>query len=716
MEWEDQKDSLIIEASFKDLTGHIEQFLPHVSLETVKRAFEFANIAHFGQRRMSGEPYITHPLEVAKILAELKLDTTTIVCALLHDVIEDTSFTFEDIEERFGRAEARIIQGLTKISTIESQNVALNEAENLRKLLMAVAEDARVLLIKLADRLHNMRTLSALKNPRKRMKIAKETIDIYAPLAERIGVHFFKNLLYDMAFEALYPHVRESIINEVEKFKSNGNNCLDSIVHDVKELIEKFEINAKVEGREKTPFSIWQKMEKKQVYFDQLSDIFAIRIIAIDAIECYKILGVIHIHYPVLSKEFFDYISTPKPNGYRSIHTVVLYQSSIRVEIQIRTKEMHDDSELGMAAHWMYKNSEEISKYQDEWLVKIRSTLEKIGSANDAISNLKLEMYSDQVFCFTPKRDIVILPKYSVPLDFAFEVSHELGSHYSKAIVNGIPASMTTQLESGDQVEILTSNHVTINHHWYDIASTPKAKSEIQVYLNKKAFDSLVLAGELTIHDECEKYRVELTTDKLTEVASRLKITKDDLLFKVGNGLLKVEQILNLLTDKSLYQKFKYYVSRYVLGHRVGKNFKTLASLRHIAEIHFSYCCNPMSEKTAIGIWNKIHKFVIIHSSSCTNIRSPAEDEEICNIVISDPHTTSTDIVLTIIINDFEASDIIFETMTNFGISNYSIDVKQEEDGLIVLTIDLKLLIPQQIESLTNKLRKIKHVIDILVS
>jgi GTP pyrophosphokinase len=716
MEWEDEKDWLIVEASFKDLTAHIEQFLPHVSLDTVNQAFEFANIAHFGQRRLSGEPYITHPLEVAKILAELKLDTTTIVCALLHDVVEDTSFTLQEIEDRFGKTEAKIIKGLTKISTIESGSVALNEVENLRKLLMAVAEDVRVLLIKLADRLHNMRTISAFTNSRKRTKIAKETIDIYAPLADRIGMHFFKNILYDIAFDVLYPNVRQSIIDEVEKFKSNGNNDVDNIVNDVKSLMDKYEIDANVAGREKSPFSIWQKMEKKQVYFDQLSDIFAIRIITTTPIDCYRALGAIHINYPVLSKEFFDYISTPKPNGYRSIHTVITYKDCLRVEIQIRTKDMHNYSELGMAAHWMYKNSAEIINDQDEWLVKIRSTLEKISNSNDTLSNIKLEMYNDQVFCFTPKRDIIILPRNATPLDFAFEVSRELGSHYNKAIVNGIPASITTHLQSGDQVEILTSDHITINHHWHDIVSTSKARSEIEVYLNKKSFDSFVFAGNLSIYDECEKYKLELTPDKITEVAALLKVNKDDLLFRIGNGSIKVEQVINILTDKSLYQKARYYITKYILGGKSNKSFKSLANLRKIAEIHFGYCCNASSEKTAIGIWNKTHKFVIIHSSSCTNIRAPTDDEELCNIVLSDSKTSSIDIILNIIMSDFEAADTIFETMTNFGLSNYSIDVRQDEDGLINMIIDLKLLVPHQLESLTNKLRKIRNVIDVTVA
>lgn len=715
MQWTDEKDRNIIEASLQDLLDHISQFLPHVCIETVMRAFEFANIAHFQQRRLSGEPYIIHPLEVAKILAELNLDTATIVCALMHDVVEDTNYTSQDIEDRFGKTEAKIIEGLTKIHKIESQNISFSKLENLRKLLMAVADDARVLLIKLADRLHNMRTIGSFSDHRKRIKIAKETIDIYAPLAERIGVHFFKNILYDMSFEVLYPHVRQSIITEVEKLKRDGQNNIKRIIDDISNLMQKFDLDVDVKGREKSPFSIWQKMERKQVYFDQLSDIFAIRIIAKTAIDCYRALGVVHMSYKVISKEFMDYISTPKHNGYKSLHTVMLIDDCIRFEIQIRTQEMHQISELGMAAHWIYKNDERDNTYHQEWLNKIRMILEGLSDTNDVLSNVKLEMYNDQVFCFTPSGDVISLPRNATPLDFAFEVSVELGSHYSKALVNGIQSSITTPLQSGDQVEILTSDHIMINHHWYDIVCTPKAKSEIQVHLNKKTFDALVSAGNISIHDECEKHNLKLSNDKLSDIAVAFNTNTDDLLFKIGNGSIKIEQVLNKIFDSSLYEKIKHYFKKYVFRDINEKSFKTLSSLRKLAEIHFAYCCDPLSNKTGIAIWNKKHKFIIVHSQPCNNIRLPDKDEEICHIILSEYPNNKLDIILEIIITDFDAPDIIFKTMTEFGLSNYSIDINKMEDELIFLTIDLKLVVPQQLESLINKLKQVKNVIDISI-
>lgn len=715
MEWSDQKDKDIIESSLQDLLDHINQFLPNVCIETVKRAFDFANMAHFGQRRVSGEPYITHPIEVAKILAELNLDTVTIISALMHDVIEDTIYTSQDIEDRFSKTESKIVEGLTKLHKIENQNMYCSKLENLRRLLMAVAEDARVLLIKLADRLHNMRTIGSFSDQRKKTRIAKETIDIYAPLAERIGVHFFKNILYDMAFEVLYPHVRQSIIVEVEKLKQDGQNNIKRLLNDISSLMKKFNLNVDVQGREKSPFSIWQKMEKKQVYFDQVSDIFAIRIITKTPIDCYNALGVIHMNYKVISREFIDYISTPKDNGYQSIHTVMLIDDSIRFELQIRTQDMHHISELGMAAHWIYKNEDSNNQYHQEWLNKIRSILEGLSDTNDIISNVKLEMYNDQVFCFTPKGDVISLPKNATPLDFAFEVSVDLGAHYSKALINGVQSSIITQLQSGDQVEILSSDHIMINHHWYDIVSTPKAKSEIQVYLNKKTFDALVFEGNLNIHDECDRHNVKLTHDILSDLANHFDTNTEDLLFNIGNGSIKIDKVLKNLVNNSIYKKLRFYIKKYTTRNAHDKLFKTLAGLRKIAEIKFAYCCDPLSDTTGVGIWNKQEKFIIIHSNCCNNIRLPDKHEEICNILLSTPTYNKVSIILEIIITDFNTPDIIFKSLTEFGLSQYSIEIRKIEDGLIFLTVDLKLVVPQQLESLINRLKQINGIVDITI-
>lgn len=713
-----KSDDEIIDAAVKDLIDYVTEFLPGICMDTVKKAIDFAIKAHHNQKRASGEPYVIHPIAVAKILVELHLDTHTIVGGLLHDVVEDTEYTINDIIREFGKKEAKIVNGLTKLNKIECKHLSHARAENLRKLLIAVAEDARVLLIKLADRLHNMRTLSSFTDQKKRMKIAKETIDIYAPLAERIGIHYFKNSLYDLAFEVLYPHVRQSIMHQVSILKDNGYSSIAKIVDEISSIMKENNLDVVVKGREKTPFSIWQKMEKKKIYFEDLSDIFAVRIITKNPIDCYVALGVVHTNYKVISKEFFDYVSTPKQNGYSSIHTVVLVNDMIKVEVQIRTSEMHHVSELGMAAHWIYKQDDGIdnNEYQYIWLKKIRSIMQNIADTDDVMSSVKLNMYYDQVFCFTPKGDVVALPKNATTLDFAFEVSVELGSHYSKALVNGKHVSINTKLKSGDQVEILTSEKITITHHWFDIVCTSKAKSEIQVYLEKKLFESLVFSGNLAIQDECDKHNLNLNNEKLKKVATKYNTNVDDLLFNVGNGTIEIDKVVDNLSKDSSISKLKNFFKKKFLTEKTSNTtLKTLSSFKHYAEIHFAYCCNPMPGQIATGIYDSTKQSVTIHASDCNNIRVLNNKQNLYNISLSENIYNIVHIIMEIEMLDSNVSFEVFSVFTEFGISKYTIDIKDTSNDSIVTTVDLDLVIPQQMKSLLNRIKKISGVIDVSV-
>ncbi len=713
----DPKDISIVERYSKDLIDHIQQYLPYVCIESVKEAIDFAIEMHDQQRRASGEPYIIHPLATAKILAELKLDTQTIIAGVLHDVIEDTSCTEDEVKKRFGKEIAYIVKGLTKIHQIEINSNSCNRAENLRRLLMAVAEDARVLLIKLADRLNNMQTIHCIKDTRKQLKIAKETLDIYAPLAERIGMHFFKNILYDISFEHLYPHVRKSIIFQVNLLKSRGEHDISLIITDISSLIENNHVDVEVHGREKTPFSIWQKMEKKKIYFDELSDIFAVRIITNQVIDCYIILGLIHIHYKVISKEFYDYISSPKQNGYQSIHTVIFITESIKVEIQIRTKTMHQISELGMAAHWAYKSTETQENHknnQQEWLSRIRSIMENLAETQDILSNVRLEMYNDQVFCFSISGDVVALPKGSTALDFAFEVSTDLGIHYSKAIVNGNTVGIKTHLQNGDQVEILTLDTPTVTNNWLNIVRTSKARTEIKVYLDKKLFESIVFSGKFILHEECAKYNLNLNHDTIEQIADDYKTGVDELMFNIGNGNIEVDTIISKLTNSSLYAKFNHIVKKLFNKSQSIKTF-ALHHLKHIAEIHFGYCCNPNISKKAIGIYNDKNRSVTVHAHNCKHAKAIKDHEEIVRILLNENFHEAVETKLEIIVKDLKSIEIIFTTMTDFGISKYSADVVESVNERYIIYVLMKAIIPQQIESLADKLRKNSGIIDITI-
>ena len=712
------RDQQIIDECSEDLIKYILQFLPNVSIATVKSAMEFATKAHQYQKRSSGEPYITHPIAVAKILAELHLDTVTIVGALLHDVVEDTEYTLGDISEHFGKKMADIVAGLTKLNKLECHNVITAKAENLRKLLIAVAEDARVLLIKLADRLHNMRTLSALSDYKRRMRIARDTIDIYAPLAERIGIHFFKNTLYDLAFEALYPDVRQSILDQVEELKKIGYNDIARLVEEISSLMSKYKLDIDVQGREKTPFSIWQKMEKKKVSFDEVSDIFAVRIITQKPLDCYLALGLIHMNYKVLSKEFFDYISTPKQNGYRSIHTVILVTDSLKVEIQIRTDDMHEISELGMSAHWIYKQNNTIAsyEYQQLWLQNIRTIMANITDAADILSSIKLDMYYDQVFCFTPKGDIVTLPQNATPLDFAFELSPDLGSRYSKAFVNGKNVSICTKLKSGDQVQIMTSDQIMITHHWFDVVSTSNAKQTIQGYLEKKLFDSLVFSGNLSIQEECDKQNIHLNSDQLQRVAYHYNTNIDNVLFNIGNGSIKVENVVEKLYQNNLLTK---------LGHFFKNTFnwqspslypiQKLTTFKVNTEIQFTYCCTPQSGEVAIGIYDKAHKSIILHSKDCCNAVQHKDIDQINNILLAEVIYDIAKTKVDITIMHYNVASSIFVVFTEFGISQYAINVYYANNNYIILRMEMQLVIAYQLSLLVNRIKNLPDIMDVVV-
>ncbi len=478
-----------IKKKFKDLLEKITEYNLDLDINLIQDAFSFALKAHRNQYRSSGEDFITHPLCVAEILLELKLDTESIVTALLHDTVEDTNITLDAIKEKFGQQVASLVQGVTKLDKIEYTQAHVKQAENFRKLLVAISKDIRVLMIKLADRLHNMRTLDYISNPQKRKRIAMETMDIYAPLAERIGTHKLKNELQDLSFKALYPEIRDSIMQRMSYLKHNTVFLIQKIEAEIMHILSMHGINAVVYGREKTCFAIWKKMERKKVGFEQLSDIIGFRILVQDVLTCYKVLGVMHTKYQTISHAFKDYISIPKSNGYQSLHTLIIGPEKKCIEVQIRTHSMHEVAEIGVAAHWAYKQNlnNSVEGRQFRWVQELLSILENTSNPGEIIANTKLNIIYDQVFCFTPTGNLVALPAGSTVLDFAFTVHSDLGLRCAGAKINGILMPISAKLESGDQVFILSSTNPTISYDWIDIAATGKAKAAIKRYLKQMA-------------------------------------------------------------------------------------------------------------------------------------------------------------------------------------------------------------------------------------
>ena len=471
-----------------ELVERVKAYDPKFDEAVLNRAYAFSKQAHGSQTRDSGALYFSHPVEVADILTNYRLDGASIVTALLHDTLEDTDTTESDIRENFGDEIAQLVDGVTKLTRLELQSNKAKQAENFRKFVLATSRDIRVLLVKLADRLHNMRTVEHVDNVDRRRRIARETMDIYAPLAERIGMHSIKDELEDLAFAELNPDARDSILRRLTFLREEGGSLVERIITELNRVMREEDIAIEVTGREKSAYSIWRKMQRKQVEFEQLSDIMAFRIVVGSEIECYRTLGIIHGRYSAVPGRFRDYISTPKPNGYRSLHSGILGPEKHRIEVQIRTRKMHDIAERGVAAHWRYSelgagpvSSEGASEStQYRWLQELLDILDDAAGPEDFLEHTKLEMFSDQVFCFSPKGDVYALPRGSTPIDFAYAVHTEVGDHCVGANINGRNMPLRTQLQNGDQVDILTSENQTPSPNWEHLVVTGKARARIR--------------------------------------------------------------------------------------------------------------------------------------------------------------------------------------------------------------------------------------------
>jgi len=467
-----------------ELVERVKSYDPSADEDALNRAYVFTVKAHGSQKRASGDPYFSHPVEVAGILAGMRLDSSSIITGLLHDTVEDTLATLEEIERLFGPEIARLVDGVTKLSRVELTSGQTKQAENFRKLVLAMSEDIRVLLVKLADRLHNMRTLRFIKDADKRRRIARETMEIYAQLAERIGMHEMKDQLEDLAFAELHPDAREGIRARLAFLREKGGDVVPRVIAELRNTLKEGGVDARVTGREKSPYSVWRKMQRKDVGFEQLSDIMAFRVVVDTVEQCYQALGVMHSRYPVVPGRFKDYISTPKPNQYRSLHTGVIGPERQRIEMQIRTREMHEVAELGVAAHWSYKEgAPKTEGPQYRWLRELLDILEHASGPEEFLEHTRLEMFQDQVFCFTPKGDLFALPRGATPVDFAYAVHSEIGDTCVGAKINGRLVPLRTPLQNGDQVEIVTSKAQTPSPTWERFVVTGKARARIRRFI-----------------------------------------------------------------------------------------------------------------------------------------------------------------------------------------------------------------------------------------
>ena len=625
-----------------ELVERVQSYDPEADEDTLNRAYVYGLKRHGNQLRASGDPYFSHPVEVAGILAEMRLDTASIVTGLLHDTLEDTDATRDEIAGLFGEDIARLVDGVTKLSRLEIQSESTKEAENLRKLVLAMSSDIRVLLVKLADRLHNMRTLRHIKEPARRKRIARETMDLYAPLASRIGMEKVKRELEELAFAELNPDGLTSVQARLGYLRERGERLVPQIEAELVKCLTDGGLSAQIQGREKTPYSIWRKMQTKNVSFEQLADIMAFRIMVADVAQCYQALGLLHGRYQVLPQRFKDYISVPKPNGYRSLHTGVIGPLGQRIEIQIRTAEMQDQAERGVAAHWIYKQggpSTDAPQYA--WLRSLIDILDKAPNAEEFLEHTKLEMFQDQVFCFTPKGKLIALPRGATPIDFAYAVHSQVGDTCVGSKINGRMLPLRTQLANGDQVEIVTSRAQTPSPTWERFVVTGKAKAAIRRFVRTRQREQYIQLGKSLLDKTFHEEGYEVTEKGLDSVRANFKQTAtDDLIAAVGAGLVGAREVLTAVypglkqhrkggADVVPISRARNKAGTTADGKRAQKEAGQIAIRGLIPgmAVHFARCCHPLPGDRIVGIITT-GKGVTIHTIDCATLESFSEAPE----------------------------------------------------------------------------------------
>ena len=592
-----------------DLIALVRTYNPRTNEALLRDAFAFGEEMHEGQFRHSGEAYFTHPIAVAQILADMQMDDATIITALLHDTIEDTPASFKMVHDRFSREIAELVDGVTKLTNLQLTSRESKEAENFRKLFMATSKDLRVTLVKLADRLHNMRTIKSMK-PEKQAQKAHETMDIYAPLAGRMGMQWMREELEDLAFRVLNPEARNSIIRRFITLQREAGDVVARITADMRVELEKAGIQAEVMGRAKKPYSIWRKMQEKDLGFSRLSDIYGFRIITATEADCYRVLGAIHQRWRAVPGRFKDYISQPKTNGYRSIHPTVSGRDGKRVEVQIRTREMHEVAETGVAAHWSYRNGERVENRfavdPVHWISKLTERLDEDGDHDDFLEAVKLEMFTDQVFCFTPKGDVIKLPRGATPIDFAFAIHTRIGMACVGAKVDGIRVPLWTRLKNGQSVEIITAEGQKPQATWVDIATTGRAKTAIRRSLREADRERFIRLGRELVRVAFENVGKKLTEKALRTAAKALALEGvDDMLASLGSADISARDIVRAIyPDLAQTTGDEIEANRAVVGLAVDQSHRR------------ARCCQPVPGERIVGIIYR-GQGVVVHAIDC---------------------------------------------------------------------------------------------------
>ncbi len=611
-----------------ELVERVKSYDPEADEEALNRAYVFAMKMHANQKRESGDPYFSHPVETAGILTDFRMDCNTIIAALLHDTVEDTPVSYNDLKELFGEDVANLVEGVTKLTKLQLHSEKSKRAENFQKLILAVSNDIRVLLIRLADRLHNMRTLYACK-PEKQKRIAQDTMELYVPLAERIGMQNLKDEMEDYCFKILHADAHQTITSRLTFLSEQGKDDIATIVKQLKSDLEENGIKGIVRGREKRPYSIWRKMQIKNVSFEQIGDVIGFRIIVDTVADCYQTLGVIHTKYPMIPGRYKDYISTPKPNGYRSLHTGVIGPLNRRIEIQIRTKDMDEVADFGVAAHWEYKRGTHKEGKQYRWLRDLLDLMNHCADPNDFLEHTKIAMYDDQVFCFSPKGDLITMPKGATALDFAYAVHSGVGDTCVGVKVNGKIKPLRTVLQNGDQVEVLTSKTQTPSPEWERIAVTAKAKANIRRFLRSQQRRKFIEEARVMFVNACKEYGVAWSEKDITPLLAEYKqATPDDFFAAVGGGLIPFKEVFNKIhPGKDTLLKKGFALFKKSKKETIPSNKMPVTGLISGIALNFAKCCHPVPGDNIVGIVTT-GKGVTIHTKDCPSLQQYTEEPE----------------------------------------------------------------------------------------
>ena len=595
-----------------DLIELVRNYNPKTNTALIGAAFDFGDEMHQGQFRHSGEPYFTHPVAVAAILTEQQLDDATIITALLHDTIEDTKANYGALADKFGDDIAKLVDGVTKLTKLQLSSVETKQAENFRKLFMAMSKDMRVILVKLADRLHNMRTIRSMR-PEKQLQKARETMDIFAPLAGRMGMQWMREELEDLAFKVLNPEGRSSIIRRFITLQRETGDVIQQITGDMRFELEKAGISSEVFGRAKKPYSIWRKMQEKDQSFSRLSDIYGFRIITVNEEDTYRALGVIHQRWRAVPGRFKDYISQPKSNGYRSIHTTMSGRDGKMVEVQIRTRQMHDVAETGVAAHWSYRDgvrsNNPFAVDPAKWISQLTEQFDGEDDHEDFLEAVKLEMYSDQVFCFTPKGDVVKLPRGATPIDFAYAIHTRIGNACVGAKIDGMRVPLWTRVKNGQSVDIITAEGQTPQATWLEIAKTGKAKSAIRRSMREEDRGRFITLGRELARSAFAHVRKKATDKALEAAAKQLRLNNaDEVLARLGSAELTGREVVESIYPDLIPKAGKEVdARRAVIGLGTGQSFQRAT------------CCQPVPGERIVGITFR-GQGVVVHAIDCTRL------------------------------------------------------------------------------------------------